>query len=696
MARKLTRSVFVIMPFGRVEGGLRDQGQLTAFFRNHLKRPIEAAVDLEHRYSVTRSGEAFSITRDIIRAMCTADVVIADLSGTFPNPNVMYELGVRLAVSEKPVILIKEDLPETPNPFDVFAYYTKSYDPLDYAPLEEHLLGKLARLETGEEVFDNEVLRLIADEVALVTPDPTSIPPDRQRELVLEGVRLLGNIVETAYGPHGLGLHGRFDAGAAELVMRGNALGRHTASDNPFEQEGIQLLASSGEDMAAELNDGSKLAMIMARAMIDTAAGIHPLVEAPSEVAAAIRHASDRIQDLLLQQAKTDMEGHWSDLAATAAKALRLPVDMDEVLAAASPNGVVTVEEWEGEQTVIDIEDGYRFDRGALHEDFLIDANGTRSVLRGAAVLLCAEPIHSMIEILPILEKVAQSGRPVLLVAPKVEGEALATLRVNVERRSLHCVPVVAPGHGDGRTEMLHDLAVLTGGTVITAGRGLRLESTVLSDLGSAELITIARDWTRITDGGGEPSAIEEQIGRLKDRLNEEPAEYARQKLLERIAFLAGQHITIKVGGESSKTRSTERRMISEGLAACNAAAARGWISGSASHLAQLAASVPLDLAAPGADHAREIIAAGLEAPLRVLARNAGDDEAEVVEKVRKNGTYNARERACEDADTTRITDSVAVPIRAAAIAGEVVGRFLLAGSWHPQKMAKNRFSDTS
>lgn len=681
MTKKPLKTIFVIMPFVQVNGGLRDESRLTAIFLNHIKRPIEAANHLEYQYSVTRSGEAFSITRDIIGSLCRADIVIADLSGKEPNPNVMYELGVRLAISKDPLILIREDISGARNPFDVTTFFIKRYDPLDYSKLEEHLLRKLARLESGEEVFDNEVLRVIREELTLITPDPTSISPDRQRELVLRGIRTVADTTRTAYGPLGLSMQIRNKASSPSFAITGTDIVQGLRSRNLFEQEGIQLLGRAARSVFEKYGDGSKQVILMAAAMIEAAAdgaGVQPGASVADELTSVAEAIIEQIQ-----KSAGSVE-NWAGLAATAAKMEKVPLELYAMIELATQGGFITIEESSEPGIRVLRQDHYILDGGAVDEHFLSDENHTVTILDDPLVLVSPCSISSLREILPTLEIAARTNKPLLLVADKVEDEVLATLRINFSRGSLKCVPVRAPGFGYRKAETLHDLAAVTGATVLDPETGLSIENAKLSVFGGAQRIVINARSTEVQGGAGADQLIKQRVANIRSKLSTCDSDYEREQLLRRLARLSRSSATVFVGAPTRESLQLLKRQVQEALSACSLAAQSGAVVAAASLVAQLASATSSGDANTPKRAANRILAAGLEAPLRSLIRRVGGDENYVLQAVHDGKVFDARSGNLVATGATPLRDAVAVVAAVVSIAASTTSTFLRTGSWRP------------
>ncbi len=681
---KSSRRVFVIMPFDR--GGTRNEGQLTTFFQNNIKRPIERA-ELKHRYEVNRSGQTFDITAEIIRDLCQADIVIADLSGAEPNPNVMYELGVRLAIAETPVILIREKKPENKRIFDIHGFYTHDYDPYDYGALEKHLIEKLARLEAGEESYTNPVFRLIREELARVNPGLTSVTPEQQREFALRGVRAVAGELERAFGPYGVGL-------AVVTPDRGVLLHRHGASialamesANPFEEAGIRAMATCAHTQMAELGDGTKLSVIIGRALID--AGVEAIKaglafrDLEPHLASAMSVATSRLR--AFGSATTGARAR--DVVETAGKGV-LDFDLITAIERAGPNGIVSIDEGGlGEPSVVEEVDHPVFDRGAIHSNLLAESPGRRLILDDCSVLVCLAKLSSVKDMSSILQLAVKVNRPMLLVASDVEGDALSTLLVNVERRVVRCAAIKVPGGRQQATGVLKDLAVLTGATIIDPTLGYRLDDVHEDYLGGADRVVVTVHQTDLFGGHGDAKAVRARVEALKSAASR-AVEHDRWVLVERIARLAGAIVTVRVGGSTADEVREKLYRARSAQSAFVAAVATGWVPGGGATLL-LASAALEDLGA--SDETRRvatgIVRKALEAPLLTLVPS-GVTPADIASQVKARGFgfgYNVKKGTVEDLAVAGIIDPVGVILRAAEIAHTSARAFFQTGAWHIQ-----------
>ncbi|MGE4162508.1 MAG: chaperonin GroEL [Vicinamibacterales bacterium] len=669
------------MPF--IDGGSRNEAQLTAFFENNIKRPIESA-DLRDRYEVYRSGQSFDINAEIIRDLCRADIVVADLSGVDPNPNVMYELGVRLATSVRPVILIREQQTDNRRIFDIYGFYTHPYDPYDYRPLEGHLIEKLRRWEAGDEPYTNPVLNIIRAELATSAPDLSDVAPAQQQELALHGVRAVATAIRRAYGPDGVGLGVDSRGGGVRLERRGIEIARAIRSANPFEEAGIRLMAGAAAQLVEKGGDGSKLPVIVSHALIEEALAAIGRGAARSELLNGISKAIAAAVDYL-RQSSVDGADCGRAVVDTASHG-RLEIDVWAAFTSAGPNGIVLVEESRGASSSVTRVDHMTLDRGALHPELVTCYPRHECVLDGCAILLYASKVTSMQELLPLLEVVARRGQPLLIVADDVAGEALATLIVNVKKGTLLCVAVRAPRSEGRRREILQDLAILTGATLLDPEAGANLGTAASQHLGSADKVIVGRDQTEIVGGRGDHRALQEHVDVLRATAKS-ASPYDAALLRARIANLVGSVVTIHLGATTPQEMHVKRYRTESSLHAAAAAVIAGGVPGGgrtlqmASHaLKQLA--VHSDGEQVGVDATR----VALQEPLRAIAVAGGtDSDALIGELLRAdpNVGFNAVTRSTEDLAVAGVMDPTSVLIDALLVAESTARTFLETGSWN-------------
>jgi chaperonin GroEL len=467
------------------------------------------------------------------------------------------------------------------------------------------------------------------------------------REKLKAGVDKLANAVRITLGPKGRNVVLDKKYGSPTITNDGVTIAKEIELDDPFENLGAQLVkevATKTQDVAG---DGTTTAIILAQAIIkegvkNVTAGANPMF-----LKKGISKAVDVVVEEIKRRSKTiktkEEIGNVATCSANNDPEIgNLIADaMDKV----GKDGVITVEEARGMETTLDVVEGMQFDRGYLSPYFVTNAERMEVVLEDAVILIHDKKISSMKDLLPILEKVAQLGRPMLIVAEDVEGEALATLVVNKLRGTLQVCAVKAPGFGDRRKAMLDDIATLTNGRVISEEAGFKLENTTIADLGKAKRITIDKDNTTIVEGAGKAAEIKARVAQIRVQIEDTTSEYDKEKLQERLAKLAGGVAVINVGAATEVEMKEKKARVEDAKEATRAAMEEGIVAGGG--IALLRAAKALEKVKETGDAAIgvDIIRRALEAPLRQVATNAGAEGSLIVEHVLKqaeNVGYNA------------------------------------------------------
>jgi len=476
------------------------------------------------------------------------------------------------------------------------------------------------------------------------------------RDGIKRGVDALANAVKVTLGPKGRNVIIGKSFGAPQVTKDGVTVAKEIELKDPLENMGAQMVkevASKTNDLAG---DGTTTATILAQAIVkeglkNVAAGANPLdlkrgidkavdaiVESLGKQAVAVGDSSEKIQQVASISANND--NTIGEL-------------ITEAFEKVGKEGVITVEEAKGTETYVDVVEGMQFDRGYLSPYFVTDSEKMEADLDSPYILLYDKKISAMKDLLPILEPVAQSGKPFLIIAEDVDGEALATLVVNKLRGALKIAAVKAPGFGDRRKAMLEDIAILTGGTVISEERGFTLENTTLDMLGVAEKVTIDKDNTTVVNGSGKSEEIQARVNQIKAQIESTTSDYDREKLQERLAKLSGGVAVLYVGAPSEVEMKEKKDRVDDALHATRAAVEEGIIAGGG--VALLMAKAALSkIKAENADEATgiQIINKAVEAPLRTIVENSGSEGSVVVSKVlegKDNFGYNAKDGSYVD-----------------------------------------------
>ncbi len=469
------------------------------------------------------------------------------------------------------------------------------------------------------------------------------------RDRVKRGVDKLANAVKVTLGPKGRNVLIDKKFGAPTVTKDGVTVAKEIELKDPIENMGAQLVKEVASKTADSAGDGTTTATLLAQAIFsfgikNVAAGANPM-----DLKRGVDKAVEAVVEDLKRQSKTiDSSNEITQVASISANnddeiGQMIAHAMDKV----GKDGVITVEEAKGTETEVKLVEGMQFDRGYLSPYFVTDTERMVADLESPFVLIYDKKISSMKELLPILEAVAQTGKPLLIISEDVEGEALATLVVNKIRGSLRIAAVKAPGFGDRRKAMLEDIAVLTGGTVISEERGYKLESATLDYLGTAEKISIDKDNTTIVNGAGEKSEIQGRVGQIKAQIESTTSDYDKEKLQERLAKLSGGVAILYIGAATEVEMKEKKDRVDDALHATRAAVQEGVVAGGGVALVR-AINALQDLKTDNEDQATgvNIVKAALEAPLRVIVENAGLEGSVVIQKIKDEKDdygYNAR-----------------------------------------------------
>jgi chaperonin GroEL len=461
------------------------------------------------------------------------------------------------------------------------------------------------------------------------------------RRALLKGVDKMSSAVKVTLGPKGRNVVLDKKFGAPTVTNDGVTIAKEIELEDPFENMGAQLLkevATKTNDIAG---DGTTTATVLAYSMIkeglkSVAAGINPM-EIKRGIAKAVEVAVGDIK----KSSKEIKEKE--EIAQVAAISANNDMEIGNLIADAmekvGKDGVITVEESKSMETHLEVVEGMQFDRGYLSPYFVTNRENMTTVLEDPYILIHDKKVSSMKDLLPILEKIAQSGKPMLLISEDVEGEALATLVVNNLRGTLNACAVKAPGFGDRRKAMLEDISVLTGGQVVSEELGLKLENTDMSQLGRAKSVKIDKENTTIIEGAGKGKDIKDRIGQIKVQIEETTSDYDREKLQERLAKLAGGVAVINVGAATEVELKEKKHRVEDALSATRAAIEEGIIAGGGVVLVQSVKALDtFDVKGLTQDEfvGYKIVKRSLEEPMRQIAENAGLDGAVVVERAKK------------------------------------------------------------
>jgi chaperonin GroEL len=460
---------------------------------------------------------------------------------------------------------------------------------------------------------------------------------EHSRQAVLHGINQLADAVKVTLGPKGRNVVIDRKFGSPTITKDGVTVAKEIDLKDPLENMGAQMVREVASKTSDTAGDGTTTATVLAQAIYragakNVAAGANPMdlkrgiEKAVEALTAELKKMSKPVSGNMVAQVGTISANNDETIGKIIADA------MDKV----GKDGVITVEEAKSMETSLEVVEGMQFDRGYLSPYFVTDPERMEVVLENPVILIHEKKISSMKDLLPVLEQVARLGRPLLIIAEDIEGEALATLVVNKLRGTLHAAAVKAPGFGDRRKAMLDDIAILTGGKAITEDLGLKLENLKMEDLGRAKKVTIDKDNTTIVEGAGTAAVIEGRVKQLRAQVEDTTSDYDREKLQERLAKLVGGVAVIKVGAATESEMKEKKARVEDAMHATKAAVEEGIVPGGG--VALLRASRVLATLQLGGDQqvGVNIVARAIEEPMRWIAANAGQEGSIVVQKVRE------------------------------------------------------------
>ena len=505
---------------------------------------------------------------------------------------------------------------------------------------------------------------------------------EEARHALLSGVRKLARAVKATLGPAGRNVILDKKFGSPTITKDGVTVAKEIELSCPYENMGAQLIKEVSSKTSDIAGDGTTTATVLAEAIFseglrNVTAGANPIslqrgiMKATAALVAQLKAISTEVTDTKEIAQVATVSANWdTEVGNIIADA------MDKV----GKDGTITVEEAKGIETTLEVVEGMQFDKGYLSPYMVTDTETMTVDLENVLILINEKKVSNLKDMLPLLEKVAQSGRPLLIIAEDVEGEALATLVVNKIRGTLSVAAVKAPGFGDRRKAMLEDIAILTGGRVITEDLGIKLENVSLDDLGTAKSIKITKEDTTIIEGAGASESISGRVSQIRRQIEETTSDYDREKLQERLAKLAGGVAVINVGAATETEMKEKKARVEDALHATRAAVEEGIVPGGGTALIRAQAGLgDLGLSGDEATGA-DIVKRAIEAPLRQLAANAGREGALIVEKVKNekgNIGYNVATDTYEDLVKSGVVDPTKVTRTALQNAASISGLLL-------------------
>ena len=504
------------------------------------------------------------------------------------------------------------------------------------------------------------------------------------RNLLKSGVDQLANAVKVTLGPKGRNVVIGRKFGAPQITKDGVSVAKEVELEDSLENAGAQLAKSVASKTGDDAGDGTTTATILAQAIVNeglknVAAGANPM-----DLKRGIDKAVNAVVDYIKENAEV-VGDNYDKIEQVATVSANNDPEIGKLLADAmrqvSKDGVITIEESKTRDTNIGVVEGMQFDRGYLSGYFVTDTDKMECVMENPYILIYDKKISNIKDFLPILQPAAESGRPLLVIAEDVDSEALTTLVVNRLRAGLKICAVKAPGFGDRRKAMLEDIAILTGGVVISEEKGLTLDKATLEELGTAKKVTVSKDNTTIVDGAGTKENIKERVAQLKNEIANTKSSYDKEKLQERLAKLAGGVAVLYVGANSEVEMKEKKDRVDDALCATRAAAEEGVVVGGGTTYIR-AQKVLADLKGENADEQTgiNIVCRAIEEPLRQIVANAGGEGAVVVDKVREGEGdygYNARKDIYEDLRAAGVIDPAKVARVALENAASIAGMVL-------------------
>lgn len=516
------------------------------------------------------------------------------------------------------------------------------------------------------------------------------------REKMMKGIDTLANVVKLTLGPKGRNVLIEKSWGSPKSTKDGVTVAKEIELKDKFENMGAQMVKEVAAKTSEVAGDGTTTATILAQAIYREGSKLVAAGSNPMAVKRGIEKAVEIVVEELKKISKPTKER--KEIAQIGTISANNDATIGDIISEAmekvGKEGVITVEEAKSMETTLELVEGMQFDRGYLSPYFVTDAEKMEARLEEPYILLHEKKINNMKDMVPILEQVAKMGKPLLIVAEEVEGDALATLVVNKLRGTLNCAAVKAPGFGDRRKSMLQDITVLTGGQMISEDLGLKLENVTLKDLGTAKRITVDKDNTTIVDGGGSRDAIEGRVKQIRTQIEDTTSDYDREKLQERLAKLIGGVAVINVGAATEIEMKEKKDRVEDALNATRAAVEEGIVAGGG--VAYLRAMKALENAKfPGEEQLGvELVRRSLEEPVRQIANNAGFEGAVVVQRVmegKDNFGFNAETGTYEDLMEAGIVDPTKVTRYALQNAASVAGLLMTTEAMVADKPQKSK-----
>lgn len=491
------------------------------------------------------------------------------------------------------------------------------------------------------------------------------------RQKLLEGVQMLANTVKTTLGPKGRNVVIEKSFGSPKVTKDGVSVAKEVEVKDIAENLGAQMVREVASKTADVAGDGTTTATVLAEAIYREGLRYVTAGHNPMALKRGIDAATAKVVEFIKANARQTRDPkEICQVGTLSANGDKVVGDLiAQAMEKVGHRGVITVEEAKGMETVLEVVEGMEFDRGYLSPYFVTDSERMTCVLDDPYILLVEKKISAMKDMLPILEEVLRTGRPLLIIAEDVDSEALATLVVNRLRGTLKVAAVKAPGFGDRRKAMLQDIAILTGGEVVSEDLGMKLDATKLAQLGSARQVTIAKDSTVIVDGRGDAQAIKDRCAMIQKQADDAKSDYDREKLQERLAKLSGGVAVLKIGAATEAEMKERKDRVDDALHATRAAFEEGIIPGGGTALLRAASALDDVKCSDAEKFGVGILRRALEEPARQIARNAGVEPSVVIDKIRQNDAFSFGYNAANDTYSDLVADGIIDPAKVARVA---------------------------
>lgn len=517
---------------------------------------------------------------------------------------------------------------------------------------------------------------------------------EHSRAKILRGVNTLAGAVKVTLGPKGRNVVIEKSYGSPKITKDGVTVAKEVELEDKFENMGAQMVKEVASKTSDDAGDGTTTATVLAEAIYREGCKLVAAGHSPMELKRGIDAATSRIVEELTKLAKpcTSREAIAQVGSISANNDQEIGKMIAEAMEKVGRDGVITVDEAKGMETILEVVEGMQFDRGYLSPYFVTDAERMEAVLEDTYILLYEKKISNMKELLPVLEQTARTNRPLLIISEDVDGEALATLVVNKLRGTIKICAVKAPGFGDRRKSMLEDIAIQTGGQVITEDTGSKLENVTLNQLGTAKKVRVDKDNTVIIDGNGKKATIDARVKQIRREIEDTKSDYDREKLQERLAKIVGGVAIIKVGAATETEMKEKKDRVEDALNSTRAAVAEGIVPGGGVALLRCQKALDTVKVTDEQKCGVEIVRRSIEEPLRQILINAGIEPAPVIDKIKKekdNFGFNAQSEQYEDLVKAGVIDPAKVTKSALINASSVAGLLLTTEAMVADKPAK-------